>query len=83
MLCAFSISCGFVCVSVMGTWRMHTAEGEMRGPFGNNGGLLLGVPCLLLILRTGCPSCNMITVTTIALVTLLQVNNKKEGLKGS
>lgn len=71
-----------VCVSVMGTWAIHT-ESEWRGPFGNNGGLLSGVPCFP-FLGTGCPSCNMITVTTVAIAvaTQLQVNKMEEGPKG-
>lgn len=48
-------------------------------PFGNNSGLLLGIPCFP-FLGTSCPSCNMITVTTIAVTvaTELQVNKEEE-----
>lgn len=57
---------------------MALREGE-REPFGNNGGLLLGIPCFP-FLGTGCPTCNMITVTTAAITVATEPQvNKEEG----
>lgn len=74
VLCESCSICMFLCVSVMGA-EQH----RERQPFGNNGCLLLGIPCFL-FLRTGCPSCNTITVTTtsITVATELQVNKREE-----
>lgn len=65
-----------VCSCVVGVeWHW----GREREPFGNNSGILLGIPCFP-VLGTGCPSCNMITVTTAAITvaTELQVNKGTE-----
>lgn len=54
-----------MCV-VLCVWAHCGNRVALREPFGNNSSLLLGIPCFL-FLRTSCPSCNTITVTTAAI----------------
>lgn len=66
-----------LCVRVCVCYGRRVA---LKEPFGNNSGSLLGIPCFP-FLRTSCPRCNMITVTTVAITvaTGLQVNKGEEG----
>lgn len=72
-----------MCMCVRGVLFLYglvcESEVALREPFGNNSGLLLGIPCFP-FLGTSCSRCNMITVTTaaIAVATDLQVNKGEE-----
>lgn len=70
LMCAFM----YKCVSAVFFPVCHgSGLALVRKPFGNNSALIIGNP---LFLGTGCPSFNMITVTTVAISvdTELQVN---------
>lgn len=53
-----------------------------REPFGNNSSVSLGIPCFP-PLGTGCPSCNTITVTTVAITVTTEPQVNKGGGGGS
>lgn len=83
-MCAFHaqvfIWCAFLRVSVCGLVLCcvcYESRAAPNKPFGNNIGLLLGIPCFP-FLGTSCPSCNMITVTTIAVTVATEQVNKEE-----